>query len=296
MNFEHKMYNSDEITDDESLKKTRFKPYSEEELTELLDEDPWEAIFSGLYVQILFLIRVAMNFNDYVQGKVSASECPSFSDKLHLNYDPHGNYLAVLIEKWRAVTLKVKKIPSSCHKLATSITRLFASLVNKLQDIRPSGVLRKAQLAFEHLFKYLFEDLRAPTNDLDYQCLIKELFDEFSKNFNQNAADMSDFEAEIRNGLLRNRESVATARAAKSSRFDEKTATDVMEIWQDEQKNQIVKGYCGKGRITHAAVFEHMKKKLARHKIYTLRDFVRCLESARNRHNYRLKFPKKTEK
>lgn len=292
------MDNFEEITERKSLKERMFQPYSDEELTELLADDPWGAIFYGLYYQILKLIQVAINLKDVVQGKTPASENASCSDLLYPNNDPSGNYLDALIRKWRDLMLKVRKIkiPTSCYKVANSVTRLFASFVKKLTEIRPSGLLRKAQYAFERIFGYLAEDSRAPSNDLEYEQLIRKLFDELLESLKLNATDMCTFEAEIRHNLSRVYASAALKRATKASRFDEGTAEHIKAIWDDEQENQYVQSMCGKGHVTYAAVFEHKRRSLARFNIHTLHDFVRCLESARNRRNYRIKNPKKTEK
>lgn len=279
------MNNSDNLTK-EQLLGSMFDPYSDVDTKKQLEADPWISLFRSLYEQVWWLMRVATDFKDFVHGNNSASERSSFSDLLFPSSEAGGNHLDVLLEKWQSLMIKLRKTPDAYLKLVNCVSRSFMTLIKKLQSICPVGFLRSAQCAFVRLIKYLVRLLDAPTNELDYKCLIKKLFQELLENFRKGAIELSNFESLFRHTLEKNNAPLSLAKKKKITHFDKKTLRKVSAVWKDAQLSPQVKSLSEKSRITRAAAFEFYRKQLAMLDIFTLEDFNRCLESLRNSRNY----------
>lgn len=286
------MTNFDKITDRTQLVQSMLVPYSKEELDLCLFESEWESVLNRLYDQNRMLIRIAWNFRRWLLGEIPAPKA-TFSDLLFPGNDQLGNYCAVLLEKLRDLMIKTHELPGSCLKLVAKVARSFVTLVKVLHDIRPSGYLRKVQYALERIFKYLVGDLRAPVNEFEYERIIRDLFAELDDSLKRNASELCTFESE--QALQKQRRASVPPQAARrgAHRIDRTAAAMAEQVWRDAQDKPEVSRWCVKSRVTYFAAFDFYKKLLATCHIYTPEHFVRCLNSARNRRNYKLRFAKR---
>ncbi len=271
-----------------------FDLYTDNEVKDELEKDQWGPLFVAFYDLVWRLMRVAVDFNDFVNGNRSVSKCSSFSDLLLPSPEAKGNYLDVLLKKWRDLMLDMRRIPDTYLKVVNSASRSFVTFLNKLRGILATFHMHRVRIAFERIVSYLVGILEAPTNEAEYERRITQLFQEFSENFKNGVLELSAFESRFRLNLERNNAPYSLAEKRKAARFDAKTRKRVVAIWNEAELNSEVKCLCTKSRVTHKAAFNFYRKRLAVEEIFTLNDFNRCLESERNRRNYAKKTLKKS--
>lgn len=286
------MDNSNNLTKKQLLD-SMFKSYTDNEVKEELEKDQWGPLFVAFNDLAWWLMRVAVNFNDFVHGNRSVSKCSSFSDLLLPSREADENYLDVLLEKWRDLMLELKRVPDTYLEIVNSASRSFVTFLDKLKGILATFHMHRVKIAFERIVSYLVGILEAPTNELEFEHRIEQLFQELSENFKEGVLELSVFESQFRRQLEKNNAPYSLAEKRKVFHFEKKTRERVVAIWNEAQLNSQVKCSCTKSRITHKAAFNFYRKRLAVEEIFTLNDFNRCLESERNRRNYARKTLKK---
>lgn len=262
--------------------------YSHEELAARYENWQWESVLRQIHYQNLMLFKATEAFSDFIGGNAPMPTTP-LSSLLRPARNAETNYSDLLL--WQLLNLMLKtpyeEIPAL--GIACEASRSTTTLLDALDELNPTNYLFEARSAIERIFNLLNKKSDAPANAKSYCDELNELFPTFTRNCVQNAKELTYFEANMRQAARQKSFMQKTRKTPRAAHFNDTQRKMATSIWLEAQQNPALQSICNGTRVSHAAAFTYYQRPLKFADINTPEDFVRCLESERNRHNYRYK-------
>lgn len=262
-----------------------LQSYSREEFAALCQNWQWEAIFRGIIAQNAMLYNETEHFADFIAGNAQRPQTP-LSSLLRPASNPSANYSESLLRQLYDLMTKTSPEEVICPETGNIASRSTFTLLDALEQISPTRYLVDARAAIERIFILLLSKTRPTISMGAYHRELKELFETFIKSCAQNARELTFQEQELWHCSMKHLK-IKPKKTPRPSLFNDIQRETVKRVWQEAQHNDFLLGNCSKTRLTHAMAFNHFKSELRVTGINTLEDFNRCLESERNRNNYR---------
>lgn len=276
---------------DEELRKELNKPYSREELALHFEGRACKTIFECMHSQNYFLLEEAFNFRDLLMGNAPVPETP-FSVLLKPSRDPYLNYSGSILEKLEGIMTENAYDKMPCPKIVYFASRSTQTLLRELEQINPTKPLFKARAAIEQLFCIIAHVTKVPANEDAYHQEVTELLHAFKKGCAENAEELTVLESDVRHQHVKMLWQEMPRKTPRAAHFTAAQRATALEVWNHAQEQAAFLGLCNKARPSRQCAFLWGKQYLKAVGINTPEDFIRCLESERNRRNYNLKMGK----